>query len=74
MPPPEQRLLRVNMNLVPMPGPQRPREIAVARRPGLAAALIVGLRLPDGDWLNLTLPSWSRRGPGTRRPSWSPSC
>ncbi len=54
-PPPEQRLLRVNMNLMPMPGMLRPHEIHMVGGP-FWRRLIVSLRLPEGGWLNLTLP------------------
>jgi hypothetical protein len=54
-PPPERQLLRVNMNLVPMPGPLRPREIQMFGGP-FRQRLIVSLRLPEGGWLNVTAP------------------
>jgi signal transduction histidine kinase len=53
--PPERQLLRVNMNLVPMPGPLRPHEIQMAGGP-FWHRLTVSLRLPEGGWLNVTLP------------------
>jgi signal transduction histidine kinase len=54
MPLPEQRLLRVNMNLVPMGGPQlRWREMVIfGGHPWHHA--VIGMRLPDGEWLNVT--------------------
>jgi len=54
MQPPEQRLLRVNMNLLPLGAPQlRWRELVIYgghpwRR------VVLGLRLPDGQWLNVS--------------------
>ncbi len=53
-PPPEQRLVRVNMNVMPMPGPLRPHDIRMLGGP-LWHRLIVSLRLPEGGWLNVTL-------------------
>jgi len=53
-PPAERQLLRVNMNLVPMRGPMRPREIQMFGGP-FWHRLIVSLRLPEGGWLNVTL-------------------
>ncbi len=51
---PEQRLLRISMNLVPLPPGLRPRGIQVeSAAPGLA----IGLRLPDDEsWLIVTTP------------------
>jgi signal transduction histidine kinase len=53
MSPPEQRLLRVNMNLVPLGGPNlRWREMLIyGGHPWHQA--VIGLRLPDGEWLNM---------------------
>jgi signal transduction histidine kinase len=54
MPIPEQRLLRVNMNLIPLGAPQiRWREMVIYGGHGLHKA-VIGMRLPDGDWLNVT--------------------
>ena len=54
MPTPEQRLLRVNMNLVPLGAPQvRWREMVVYGGNSWHHA-VVGMRLPDGEWLNVT--------------------
>jgi signal transduction histidine kinase len=54
MPSPEQRLLRVNMNLVPLGAPQiRWREMVVYGGHYWHHA-VVGMRLPDGEWLNVT--------------------
>ena len=53
MPLPDQRLLRVNMNLVPIGGPQlRWRELVVYGGPYFHRA-IIGMRLPDGEWVNV---------------------
>ncbi len=53
MPTPEQRLLRVNMNLIPLGGPQlRWRELLVFGGHSWRQA-VVGMRLPDGEWLNV---------------------
>jgi hypothetical protein len=53
MPTPEQRLLRVNMNLVPLGGPNmRWREIVVYGGHSWHQA-VIGMRLPDGEWLNV---------------------
>jgi signal transduction histidine kinase len=53
-PPGEQRLLRVNMNLTPMPGHLRPRDVQMLGGP-FWHRLVVSLRLPEGGWLNLTV-------------------
>jgi signal transduction histidine kinase len=53
MPTPEQRLLRINMNLVPLGGPQlRWRELIVFGGHSWHQA-VIGMRLPDGEWLNV---------------------
>ena len=52
--PPEQRLLRVNMSLTPMPGWLRPHDVHMLGGP-FWHRLVVSLRLPEGGWLNLTL-------------------
>jgi signal transduction histidine kinase len=43
------------MQLVPMPQQQRPREFLLYGGPAYEA-LAVGLRLPEGRWLNISLP------------------
>jgi hypothetical protein len=54
MPTPEQRLLRVNMNLVPLGAPQmRWRELIVYGGHFWHKA-VIGMRLPDGEWLDVT--------------------
>jgi hypothetical protein len=53
-PPPEQRLLRVSMNLAPMPGHLRPHDIHMLGGP-FWRRLLVSLRLPEGGWLNVTV-------------------
>jgi signal transduction histidine kinase len=52
--------LRVNMSLVPMPPADRPREYTFqgGHRSG---ALLIGMHLPDGPWVNLALPLQSPR-------------
>jgi signal transduction histidine kinase len=54
MPPPEQRLLRINMSMIPMGGPDlRWREMVVfGGHPW--RKVVVAMRLPDGEWLNIT--------------------
>jgi signal transduction histidine kinase len=54
-PVPVQRELRVNMQLVPMPQQQRPREFLLFGGPSLEK-LAIGLRLPEGHWLNIAMP------------------
>jgi signal transduction histidine kinase len=50
-----QRLMRVNLNLVPLMGVPRWRELRILG--GASSRLIVvGLHLPDGDWLNVSVP------------------
>jgi hypothetical protein len=54
MPTPEQRLLRVNMNLIPLGAPQmRWRELIVYGGHFWHKA-VIGMRLPDGEWLDVT--------------------
>ncbi|HBK08609.1 MAG TPA: two-component sensor histidine kinase [Acetobacteraceae bacterium] len=54
MPVPEQRLLRINMNMVPLGAPQvRWRELVIYGGHGWHKA-IIGMRLPDGEWVNVT--------------------
>ncbi len=53
MPTPEQRLLRVNMNLIPLGGPKlRWRQLVVYGGHSWHRA-IVGMQLPDDEWLNV---------------------
>ena len=52
---PERQLLRVSMNLVPVPGWLRPRDIQMYGGP-FWHRLVVGVRLPEGGWLDMTLP------------------
>jgi signal transduction histidine kinase len=53
-PPPEQRLLRLNMNLAPMPGHLRPHDVHMLGGP-YWRRLVISLHLPEGAWLNVTL-------------------
>ena len=54
MPIQEQRLLRINMNLVPLGAPQlRWREMVIYGGRGWHRA-VIGMRLPDGQWVNVT--------------------
>jgi signal transduction histidine kinase len=52
MPLPAQRLFRVSMNFVGVPGPQHWREMQFLGGPEWDRVAI-GLRLPDGNWLNI---------------------
>jgi signal transduction histidine kinase len=53
MPLPEQQLLRINMNLVPLGAPQiRWRELVIYGGHTWHEA-VIGMRLPDGEWLNV---------------------
>ena len=52
MPLPEQRLFRVNMNLVPLLGTLRWHELQILGGPPWHQ-VVVGLRLPDAMWLNV---------------------
>ena len=54
MPSPEQRLLRVNMNLVPLGGPQLRWKEMVIHGGYYWHQAVIGLRLSDGSWLNVT--------------------
>ena len=55
MPIQEQRLLRINMNLVPLGAPQlRWRELVIYGGHGWHRA-VIGMRLPDGEWVNVTV-------------------
>jgi signal transduction histidine kinase len=54
MPVPEQQLLRINMNLVPLGTPQiRWRDLVIYGGHNWHEA-VIGMRLPDGEWLNVT--------------------
>ncbi len=53
MPLPMQRLFRVSMNFVGVPPSQRWHELQFLGGPDWHR-VVVGLRLPDGEWLNLT--------------------
>jgi signal transduction histidine kinase len=54
MPVPDQRLLRVNMSLIPMGGPQlRWRELVIYGGHFWHHA-VIGMRLPDGEWVNVS--------------------
>ena len=48
------RQLRVNMQLVPMPAADRPKENIWFGGPA-ARTVVAGLKLPDGHWLNMTI-------------------
>lgn len=50
---PWQRLLRVNLDLVPMPPKLRPKQIDVLGGPPFER-VVIGLQLPDENWLNVT--------------------
>ena len=50
-----QRAVRVSMQLVPMPPSERPREYVFLGGPA-ERRMIVGMRLHDGKWVNVTLP------------------
>ena len=53
MPTPEQRLLRVNMRLIPLGAPQlRWRELVVYGGHSWHRA-VIGMQLPDGEWLDV---------------------
>src|SRR5262249_39047592 len=49
------RLLRVSMNLVPLMGVPHWRELRLAALPD-RRLIAIGMMMPDGDWLNLTIP------------------
>jgi signal transduction histidine kinase len=55
MPPPAQRLLRVNLRLVGIQPALRWRDVQILGGPRWHR-LVIGLRLPEGEWLNVTLP------------------
>jgi len=50
-PPNLQRLLRVNLNLVPLSAALRPREFSMLGDPAWGS-MLVGMQMPDGQWLN----------------------
>ncbi len=50
-----QRALRINMLLVPMRPADRPRELVVLGGPA-AQHVLIGLRLADGQWVNVSIP------------------
>jgi signal transduction histidine kinase len=53
MPPPEQFLLRRNMNLIPLGGPNlRWKDLVIYGGHSWNQA-VIGMRLPDGQWLNV---------------------
>ncbi|MBS0640707.1 MAG: HAMP domain-containing protein [Proteobacteria bacterium] len=54
MPPPEQRLLRVHMNLLPVGAPAMRWQDLVIYGGGPMRSVVLGMRLPDGQWLNVT--------------------
>ncbi len=55
IPPPLMRLIRVNTNLVPLQGMLRPREFVMFGGFSVGRAL-VGMRMPDGEWLSVETP------------------
>jgi signal transduction histidine kinase len=55
MPPFEQRLLRVNMNLFPVGSPQLRWRAMVIYGGYFFHRAVVGLMLPDGEWLNFNV-------------------
>jgi signal transduction histidine kinase len=54
-PPFEERLLRVNLNLVPLLGVPHWHQLRIVENPA-KHRVTVGLGLPEGDWLNVTVP------------------
>lgn len=48
------RMVRAGMNLAAVPGLAKPHELALYGGPG-AGHMVIGIRLPDGPWLNLTV-------------------
>ncbi|HVZ06906.1 ATP-binding protein [Rhodopila sp.] len=53
MPPMEQRLIRLHLNMVPFSDAQMPwRDIVIYGGPPFGR-VVMGLRLPDGTWLNI---------------------
>ncbi len=65
MPPPLQRLIRINMTLLPIGEPNlRWRELVLYGGPD--REVVLGMRLPQGEWLNLTArlePLWPWHSP-----------
>ena len=59
-----QRMIRISMNLAPMPPGQRWRDLAIRGLPA-ERRLLVSMRLPTGEWLNLAVT------PHRRLPFWS---
>ncbi len=57
MPTPQEirRPIVVSMQLVPVPQPQRQREVVMLGMPG-DGRLVVGLRMADNRWLNMSIP------------------
>ena len=53
MPPGEQRFWRINLNLVGMPPPHHWHGVQILGGPDWHR-VVIGLRLPDGQWLNVT--------------------
>ena len=51
-----QRMLRLSLTLAPLPPDLRPRDFRMLGGAGWPKT-VVGLRLPDGTWLNVSLPS-----------------
>jgi len=51
----DQRLLRVSINLIPMPPRLRPQQIVIRGGPP-GRRTVIGLRLPEGEWLNIEAP------------------
>lgn len=52
---PAERLVRVNLNMVPMPAILRPQEVRVLGGPQ-ERRMVVGLHMPNGVWLNIAAP------------------
>lgn len=50
-----QRALRANMQLVPIPPPERPRQYVWLGGPA-AGHVVIGMRLPDDVWVNVAVP------------------
>ena len=49
------RVIRVNMNLVPLRPANRPAEVVMRGMPW-DGQVVIGYRFPDGGWLNVTIP------------------
>ena len=64
-PPDLQRMIRISMNVTPIPGALRWRELAIRGTPA-GKRMLASLRLPSGEWLNERAtvarypPFWSR--------------